>query len=492
MGLKELKEIDAKIVTQLQEMNKYREDNKIEFFDTSPKPGPNPRQQEILEAWLEEFYKTFTFTGGERSGKTTILTLIGISVMAGEYPWDNIHSRKGSPTRLNYLFPHSEPRKIRYIGQDWKEHIQDVVIPELMKWWPANRVVKRRGNGIIPDTEWIDVKTGSSLNILSNNQDPRVHRGWYGDLILYDEPPSHEIYIANARGLVDRKGREFIAATLLEEPWIHQNIIQKKLKNGRPDPTVFNVHTRSSDNVGYGITQEGLDEYGNKLSDEEKEQHLEGVPSYMSGLIFPKYDRKLHLRDRFQIPLDWIVDIAIDSHPRVEQAILFVATAPDNRRYIINEIWEHGDGTWIGEQIVRMISRNAYRVGTIVCDPLAKGDSNEENTTFDKIEQVLMRHGHILETASKDQASGILEIKNHLVGPNKEASIFCFNDLIRTIYEFEGWMWDKDTQKPQKNFHFMENLYRLLLLNTQYTEPEEEGYEESSYAMGGRDAQTGY
>ena len=483
MGLKELKEIDAKIVNQLREMNDYRMRNKIEFFDKEPNPGPNPRQKEILEAWDNPQFKVFTFTGGNRLGKTCLLSLLAHSVMRGEFPWNN--------QRIN--FPHNEPRKIRYIGQDWQDQIKKVVIPELKKWQAADRPTKITGNGIITDTDWLDVKTGSTIEIMSNKQDPGVHEGWSGDLILYDEPPRREIRVANARGLVDRQGRELFGATLLKEAWIHREVINAKNEDGTPDRSIFSVNGEIFDNVGYGISQEGVDDLINKLNEDEIDARIKGIPAYMSGLVLPTYSRNKHLRSRFLVPLNWIVDIAIDAHPRENQAILFQATAPDNKRYLINEIWDHGDGTWIGEQIVRMISQNAYRVGTIECDPLAKGDRNEPNTTFDKIELVLMRHGYILETASKDKASGILEIKNHLIGPNKEPSIFIFDDLKRTIYEIEGWMYDEDTQKPQdKDDHFMENLYRLLLLNTQYTEPEEEGYEESSYAMGGRDAQTGY
>jgi len=487
LGLKELKEIEIKKLEMLKQMNEYRANNKIEFFCHPNKPRPNPIQKELLDAWEQFQYKTFTITGGNRIGKTSILSIIAFSVMFGEFPWNHekIH------------FPHSEPRKIRYVGQDWHNQIKAVVIPELKKWWPMSssfyKPPKLSGNGIIPDTTWLDVKTGSTLEIMSNKQEPAVFEGWSGDLLIYDEPPRREIYIANARGLVDRQGRELFGCTLLKEAWIHRDVINKKNEDGTPDRSVFSVDGDIYVNVGYGITEEGVDDFKNKLNADETDARIKGIPGYMSGLVLPTYSRKLHLKTRFQVPLDWIVDIAIDVHPRENQAILFLATAPDNRRYLVNEIWEHGDGTWIGEQIVRCISQNAYRMGTIICDPLAKGDRNEENTTFDKIERVLMRHGYILETASKDKASGILEIKNHLIGPNKEPSLFFFDDLKRTIYEIEGWMYDEDTQKPQdKDDHFMENLYRLLLLNTQYTEPEEDGYEESSYAMGGRDAQTGY
>ena len=298
--------------------------------------------------------------------------------------------------------------------------------------------------------------------------------------------------MANARGLVDRQGREIFCMTLLKEAWVDREIIKATLDDGRPDQSVFNIQGDIYSNVGYGITQEGVEQFAKTLTEDEKEARLSGVPSYMSGLVYPTFSRKIHLKERFAVPLNWLVDIAIDIHPREKQAVLFCATNPRGERYIVNEIWDNGDGTWIGEQIIRCITQNAYRVGRIIIDPLSKSDGNNESTVFEKVQNVLFQHGYALETASKDKTSGIMEIKNHLVGPNKEPSLFVFDDLVRFLMEIEGYMWDKDTQKPMdKDDHMMENLYRLMLLNTQWTEVED-GEEDDYGRNDGRDPYTGY
>jgi len=74
-------------------------------------------------------------------------------------------------------------------------------------------------------------------------------------------------------------------------------------------------------------------------------------------------------------------------------------------------------------------------------------------------------------------------------------SLFVFSDLRRTIMEFEGYMWDEETQKPmKKDDHMMENLYRLCLWDTQYIPLEDEVYgDEHKLVRGyGRDIITGY
>lgn len=454
-----------------------RSNNKLEYFN-----HPNPPQEELLNAWLLYYLKVFTFTGANRIGKTTIGSIIAISTAIGEYLWDG--------TRLR--FPHRKPRKIRYIGQDWEKHIQAVVIPALEEWWPKNREVIKKKNNQGIEALWTDVKTGSSIEIMSNKQDSELHEGWEGDLIVYDEPPKRKIRIANARGLVDRQGRELFCMTLLKEAWVDREVIKALNDDGTPDETVFNIHGDIWDNMGYGLTEAGINQFAKTLNDDEKEARLKGVPSYMSGLVCPQYKRGVHLVKRFTVPLDWPVTIAIDIHPSKPQAILFKAVSPTNQHYLVEEVWENGDGTWVGEEIIRRINRNSYRVDDIIVDPLAKGDKNNRNTTFDKIRNVLNRYGYSLRTASKDKDSGIIQINALLKTPNNEAALFIFKDLIRTLYEIEGWMYDAVTHKPQKeDDDMMENLYRLMLLDTRYSEMDDYD-EEDDDNKPSRNSHTGY
>ena len=464
----------------------YRNENILEFFDVAPNPGPNPKQAQVLEAFQNISMKTFGMSGGNRLGKTTLLTIIGLSVLFGEYPWDH--------TSLLHLFPHKKPRKVRYVGQGWNDHIEAVVIPELAKWWPRSRAVETHGNGIIRDTFWRDKKTGGTIEIMSNSQQSKKHEGWQGDLILYDEPPRREIYVANARGLVDRRGREVFACTLLDEPWIDREIVKKMGEDGKPDKSVFWVDGTMYDNVGYGITEEGVEEFKSKLKAGEIASRIDGKPEYLQGIIYADFERRDHLFPHFKIPLNWMVDIAIDIHPRERQAVLFVATDPREDRYICDEIWEHGDGTSIGDAIVRRVNQNSYRVNRIVIDPLSKGDSNNPETTYKKVFNALAAHDLSLETATKDLVAGILSVKEHLKGPNNRPSLFLLDNCMTTLFEIEGYMWDKKTRKPHdEDDHMMENLYRICLLNTKYVDIDQDmAYRADSGNSDGRNQTTGY
>jgi hypothetical protein len=462
-------------VELMKEMKNYRNKNLLEFFN-KPKGPPemgmpaNPLQAELIDAWENQKYKVFTYSGANRIGKTTILTIICLSVMFGRWLWND--------KRL--YFPHNEPRKCRIIGQAWEQHIKAVLIPELRKWWPIKRGVntKKNNNGV--EYFWEDQKTGSTLEIMSNMATSDVMEGWYGDFIGYDEPPSRENRIACSRGLIDREGRELFCMTLLKEAWVDREVIKRVDEDGLPDRTIFSVDGDIQSNVGFGITEKGVEQFAKTLSEDEISARIHGKPSYMSGLVYPTFKRKVHLCERFEVPLNWIVDIGIDTHPRKKHAVLFVATNEKQERYAVDEILEHGDGDYLADEILRKVARNKYRVGNIIIDPLSKGDDqNDEKTTYNKINKKLFLHNYFLQLASKDISSGILAVKEHLLGPNKKPSLFFFEDLIRTLYEIEGYMWDKETGKPLKEKDdMMENLYRILLLDTQYTDPEDEDYEE--------------
>jgi len=135
--------------------------------------------------------------------------------------------------------------------------------------------------------------------------------------------------------------------------------------------------------------------------------------------------------------------------------------------------------------------RYNLRVNNIICDPLAKADKNNENTVWEKIDRRLNQHGFWLDAGSKAKEDGILLIKNYLMTINGYPALFFFEDCMKTISQCMNWTRNKDDMKPiKKNDDQPENLYRLMLLETQY----EEVYEQSKSEFNRRDcnSMTGY
>jgi len=423
---------------------------------------PNPKQAQILAGWFDPTKKVFTLTGGNKLGKTTLGTIIGESVLFGKTLWDD----KRIP------FPHRHPRKIRYVGQGWESHVKTVVIPALKFWWPKNRPLETKKNNQGVEAFWKDLATGSTIEIMSTSQNTDVFEGWDGDLVIYDEPPPRDLRVACARGLVVRKGRELFTATLIKEAWIHREVMKARLDDGRPDTSILNVMGTIYDNRGYGITQEGIDQFSKTLKPKEREARLEGKPDYLSNLVYEVFDRDKHLKKPFPIPLNWIVDFSIDFHPSKPWAVVALATAPNGFKYVCKEFKLRGGPKFVGEEIERYVRTNSIRVGKATIDPLAKGDGNadeEARTVYDKLSDVLSSFGITLEVASKDKSNGIQMVNDLLWTENEMPGLFFFEDCVETIQQVEGLMYDPETLKDTAlkiDDDYTECLYRLALLDT--------------------------
>jgi hypothetical protein len=420
----------------------------------------NPMQEKLIEAWKNLQYKVFVYSGANRIGKSEAWGIIAPSVMHGMWPWS------GEPI----VFPHTEPRKIRVVGQAWESHVKAVVEPKLKQWWPSSWKVETKKNNQGVEYFWKHLRTGSTLEIMSNVQDSSVFEGWMGDLVIYDEPPKRDVRVACARGLIDRNGRELFCCTMLKEAWLHREVIKALLPDGSVDPSVFCVNGDIQQNVGYGLTQEGVEQFRKTLRYDEIQARIMGKPSYMSSLVWPEFSRDANVKIRFPVPLDWMVDIQIDFHPAKPWNILFLATDKRGFKYVVEGWKERGNPKYIAESVIRKIKEREYRVSSLEIDPLSKGNENViDGTVFGVMGDIFASHGFCLEAASKDKDSGMVMVRDLWKTENDMAALFVFSDLGEVITQIEDYMTDPETLKPSKeNDDFCECLYRAVLKNTQW------------------------
>jgi len=484
---------------ETQKLEEYKKNNPIEFF------SPNPPQLDFWIAYLNPQYTTFAYTGGNRRGKTTIGGHLAIVNMIGYIPyklecknndgvlirgWESVYEdikkwegktweliwKNGIPL-VKLIFAHDNSRMIRYVGQGWEDHVRDVVIPCLEKWWPKSIPVEIRKNQNGLKVYWLTPK-GHYLRIMSNDQPSRKFEGKEDDLVILDEPPKLDNYIALRRGVVDRQGRLFLGATLLAtEIWVDRQIVKAKMEDGTLDPRIFRSEGEMADNLGFGIkNQKAIDDFGDelmRLKPEDYDARIKGRPSYLAGIVYGMFEANVHVKKHFPVPLDWIVDIAIDPHPKEPQAVLFLATDPKGFKYVVDEIWEHADPKSLAELIIRKTRRNNYRViNSVIIDPHSKGDSNNPESVFEIIENNLMAYGMGLDPATKGVDcvnDGIIVVKDWLMTQNKAPALFFFDTCVRTIWEIEGWLWNPKTKKPvDADDHMMENLRRLIQLGSKW------------------------
>jgi hypothetical protein len=479
--LKELKEKQEKLALDgtraEQRLLTFQEKNKILFFGhegmghlgKKGKWEPNPLQKKVFNAIENPAKRIVLMSGANQIGKTLAETCIAMALLRGHWPWED-------PREVGFHIWESRgwkpPIYIRWIGQAWEGHIQKVLIEKgLQELWPSSWHFNTKKNNLGVIHLWKDMDTKNELQIMSTNQAVKEFEGWTGHGVLFDEPAPRDVWIACQRGLIANRGLAMMGATLLGEGWITTDIINKVDDKGFMDKSVSYFTSDIRTNLGFGLDEEGIQAFESQLTDAERDARIKGIPSFMSTLVL-HIDKEKNIVPRFELPTHWMVDIAIDIGLAKAHDITYIATDEMGMKYIIFEDVIRGDGVIIGDSIIRKKNRYNLRVNRVICDPYAKSDKNNENSQWEKIHNTISRHGMLLEEGSKDKEDGVIAINNHLMTVNNMPALFFFDDCHRAIKQCMNWVRDPDTQKPsKKDDDQCENIYRLMLLDTEWEEP---------------------
>jgi len=447
----EIEELEKQEYVILKTIESYENRNKINFFK------PHEKQQFAIDAVKNNRKKVIIFQGSNRSGKTTWLITTLVSLLLGEFPWSKEATRFKSPIRA------------RLFGEDWLHHIGQVIIPKLKEWVPLDHLAHTKKNNQGIEYLWY-FKNGSILEIMTYEQATEQVEGWSGHVVAADEPMPRDKYIACKRGLVDYDGIFLMSFTPLKEPWIYDELITKG------DPAVAAYGVNITENPY--LTKDAIAEFERSLTDEEKEARIKGQWLHLQGLVYKEFDPKTHLVQPFKVPAHWTGYCAIDTHPRTEQAVTFAAVDEGERVFITHEVFSHAAPEEVAEWIISHHINKYKLTGGVLIEPGSQGDKNRGDSTYDIIAQKLWKFKIGLELGSKDLDGGILQVKRFLKSPNNIPSLFIFDNLDRTYYEFTHYLWgdwrksevDRGAkQKPKdKDDHMLENIRRICLLPPRY------------------------
>lgn len=428
---------------------RYKENNKLEFFE------PMEHQARALEL-LKRGKKTVLLQGANRIGKTTFIAVVlGVSCLGYE-PWSGEKSIFGG-----------KPVRCRVVGVDWEHHVKEVLVPKFHEWFPKGRYKTKRNN-IGCEYFW-QFDTGSTIEIMVHGQNTREHEGWSGNLVVFDEPPPRDKYIANIRGLVDTAGVCVMAFTAVYESWILDEIVRST------NPVVGCITDVPMEANKY-LAKQDIDDFASRIDESERRARVHGKWLQLEGLIFKEFSLDKHVIEPFEIPVDYPVRAVIDLHLAEKQAVGFYAVSPHNIIFVIDEIFEHATPEEVADMIKRR-KQKYWRLEKAYIDPLSKGDKNYFKNrgvvrdSFAIISDSLRSAGIMLQVASKDKSSGIRNVKAALKGANGLPVLYFFSNCQRHIWEIQRWVYGEDGMPVDKNDHFCENLYRLTLTDFRYISP---------------------
>ncbi len=511
-----------------------REENLTYFFEPlASSRRDNPYQQNIID-FFHAGKKIVVAPVSNKVGKTAVSSNIIISWCMGYEPWSRVPRGTTDAVEVDGEFfrasslGKSPPVRIRVTGEDWTHSIGQTIIPELIKWAPKGAYTTRKNSqGVEYLWKW---HNGSTIEIMTHDQDVKLFESWLGDGWWPDEPPPYPIWSAMARGLFMTGGKVLMPTTPLKEAWVLDELVL----SGRPDvgviddvnvwdnpmlydhdteelkktglsddnieayfkesmkskqgPTVLKamlieIHGEIEGDVIWGdlIPNLYIERFVQDIADEDRMPRLFGQFKSLVGRVVKEYDPDIHDVEPFKIPTDWPVVAGIDFHLEKPHAISYYTINPSSMEYVIDEVFENMSSEDIADDIIRKKHKNGWRLEMAFIDPLSKGDlgfmknrmtnqGNMENS-FTIIRNKLSKHGIILEVGSKDKVSGIDNIRRKFKGPNGLPTLFFFDTCNMHRHQMMRWVFD-DKGKPRKvDDDFPENLYRWTNFGIKYTDP---------------------
>lgn len=424
------------------------------------------------EKFLDKFgsldYLVGLYSAANGVGKTASLCNVVAHLC---FPCGNPYFQQPLFTRFPY------PKHIR-IASD-TETIHGTTIPSLKEWLPRGRYkTTKRGKNY---EALFTTDTGFTIDILTYEQSPKQFESANVGLILLDEPPPESIFkacIARTRtgGMLG-----IFATPLTGSAWMFDQLMyedEKALEDAYRFMIMADMEDACIDHGVRGfLKHENIKRIVAQYTDDDMQARVFGKPQHLLGMIFKMWNREVHVIDPFEIKRDdFVVIHALDTHPRVKEAGLWVARDRQGDWYVIDELWEDADT----EQLATLIKQknSMYPVVDMLLEPGAFNEDKHNPGT--SLAKDYAKHGLNYRPGSKQRTAAIAKIKKMLTYEQSQDKmvrpprLYVFRNCQRLVWEIEHYKWqefkgitaeDKDPKgvPVDKDDHLIEDLGRIVL-----------------------------
>lgn len=465
---------------KLAKLLELRDKNGIAFY--RPHAG-----QEAFHAAAGKRYRMVRC--GNRWGKSSCGCAEDIAWCLGHRPW----YAEGDPRRT--LGIPQRPVKGLVITTDW-DKVNEIWTQQggrgksRGKIWqlaPEGSIVHtvRNHSGAIETIFW---KNGSILKfdtVESYKKNPMGSESSDWDFVHVDEPCPRGMFIAAARGLMDRGGSAWFTLTPLNEFWINDLFFPRKGTEALFPPDKIWARQGDTRENSY-LSAESIAEFERFLTPEERECRLKGIPMELSGLVYKGFNYDRHVlqavpagwEDFDRPPKDYIIYTSIDTHPQTPHAVLFVAVNQLGQRFIYDELFVSTDP----EQFAALVlSKQAgYYSTPTKCEPAAWISDPITGTC---LAEEFAKHGLYVEEASKAKTFGIMKMQAEW----RKNNVFVSPNCTRFLFEINRYCYNKENKPIDKDDHLMECMYRLFINDPIWFDPDTANYEVSYQPIGQQD-----
>jgi len=462
-------------LSSLDEELKIREqENKCEKFT------PNGKSEQFIKLVGADRCFVNLFFGGNGTTKTgTGVNIVANICFGPQNEWFN-----GLP--LFEKFPYLKRGRIISDPTTIKEKI----IPELKKWFPSNRYevkYETEKAGKFWESKWT-TSTGFEFDIMSNEQDAKEFESTDLGWCWFDEPSREEIFSATVA-----RGRMGMVIFWTVTPLLYSAWMKDRLYDKRDGKEIDFIEAEMEDNCEEhgvrGILQhKNIERMIAQMTPDEREAREKGKFGHLVGRVHKLFDRRIHVIQPFKItPEEFTVYRALDTHPREDDHVLWMAINSKGVKFFIAELVMKGTDAQLAAAIKAI--EGGWRgagVGGKISGPIDPSAYNMDLRTGEKsFGDKLHDLGLQFEPGSKDLSGGIRAMDEALWFETKldkmvrEPMIYFFSTVPIAIKQVETYVWDEyagrsrdDHQKKpkpkDKDDHNVENAHRLLIADYKY------------------------
>ena len=344
-----MRDIVEKLLKVEAEMKKRRASDELAKYNTG-----EIRHEKQLAFHRSDKRNRWVF-GGNRSGKTECGAVECVYMARGIHPYrENRRETCGWVVSLSAQVQRDVAQKkiLKYLRRDW---IEEIVMLSGRRDSPESGVI-----------DFIRVKNvfgGSSLiGFKSCDQGREKFQGASLDFVWFDEEPPKDIYEECRMRVFDRRGDIFGTMTPLKGlTFVYEEIYMNRFN----DPEIWYEFMEWNDNPY--LSGEEIGALERVLSEDQLESRRYGRFSSGAGLVYPEFDKRVHVIEPFDVPKEWQDNISIDPGLNNPLSAHWYAVDYDDNVYVVYEHFAAGrDVDYHASEIKRIcesVGRRTQRDG---------------------------------------------------------------------------------------------------------------------------------
>jgi phage terminase large subunit-like protein len=296
----------------------------------------------------------------------------------------------------------------------------------------------------------LEAANGSKMRFFSYEQDVNKMGGDDCDAVYLDEHAPEKMFIESVARTVDRDG--YLVLTMTPEAgitWEEEKIIEASEHD--PDIAFWTFSTFNNPH----LSKDGIAQLEKLITDERlRDAKLYGRFVSLSGLVYPQFDRGLHVVPDGSIDIKphWHQQFVIDPHHRKPSAMLWTAWDPDGNVCYVHQEAEFPPSAggvpelaafirvkssglkiddWIGDEAMGGEGKNIYGQGSVL------SQLNTEGIPVVGTNQA----------SDKAFAAGVSKIRSMLMPDpvSKQPRLYVAESCTKTIKQFMTYQYRKET-----------------------------------------------